>query len=376
MPETSGPLQALFLRFGLPAPTAFRPVDSGLLNRSYQITSPGRHYFLKHYLPWRGIGSGLPDEHGRKRSADRTLRWQHEAVIRLQAAGLPAVAPLRDLHGRTVAYVRGRPFAVFPWNDGVHRHSRHMQDVDAFCLGAVLADIHTGLARVLPQVPQPLFVATTSEQRAVAEAEQLLALVDAGAGTDADTNTDAVQSEMDALSAHRLRERLALIPEVAHLRPAPNAVGTVGYIHGDFHAGNVMWSGMEPGSRVTAVVDWEKTAVAPCGDEVVSTALVFFTGEYSGQLDLDLVRAFIGGYVAARPHFSERELTDSVRRVWWERLTDFWILTWHYQHADHRADSLFPATAALVPWWTENYTKVLDAFLDGAATATGTVRRR
>jgi homoserine kinase type II len=181
---------------------------------------------------------------------------------------------------------------------------------------------------------------------------------------------------MDLLSAHRLRERLALIPEVAHLQPAPDAVGSVGYIHGDFHAGNVMWSGLEPGSRVTAIVDWEKTAVAPCGDEVVSTALVFFTGEYSGQLDLDLVRAFIGGYSSARPQFSERELADSVRRVWWERLTDFWILAWHYRHADHRADSLFPATAALVPWWTENYAKVLDAFLEGAAAATGKVPRR
>ncbi|ACU69033.1 aminoglycoside phosphotransferase [Catenulispora acidiphila DSM 44928] len=366
MPGTSGPLQALFLRFGLPAPTAFRPVDSGLLNRSYQITSADRRYFLKHYLPWRGIGSGLPDAYGRRRSAAQTLRWQHEAVIRLQAAGLPAVAPLRDVHGRTVAYVRGRPFAVFPWNDGVHRHGRHMHDIDARCLGTTLADVHTGLARVLPQVPQPLFVPTASERRAVAEAEQLLAVVDSGPGRD----------EMDLLSAHRLRERLALIPEVAHLRPAPDAVATVGYIHGDFHAGNVMWSALEPGSRVTAIVDWEKTAVAPCGDEVVSTALVFFTGDYSGQLDLDLVRAFIGGYAAARPQFSEQELADSVRRVWWERLTDFWILTWHYHHADHRADSLFPATAALVPWWTENYAKVLDAFLEGAAAATGTVPRR
>jgi hypothetical protein len=65
-----------------------------------------------------------------------------------------------------------------------------------------------------------------------------------------------------------------------------------------------------------------------------------------------------------------------VRRVWWERLTDFWIPQWRYHHADHRADSLFPATAALVPWWTENYDKVLDAFLQGAGLATGTVPRR
>jgi homoserine kinase type II len=242
----------------------------------------------------------------------------------------------------------------------------HMQDADSFYLGALLGEIHAGLSRVLPPVPQPLFVASKSAQYAVAEAEQLLKLVSARPHHD----------DMDLLAAHRLRERLALIPEVVHRRPAADAAGTVGYIHGDFHAGNVMWSALEPGSRVTGIVDWEKTAVAPCGDEVVSTALVFFTGEYSGQLDLDLVRAFTAGYLTTRPQFSARELADSVRRVWWERLTDFWILVWRYRHADHRADSLFPATAALVPWWTENYDKVLDAFLDGAAAATGTVPRR
>jgi len=366
MPGTSVPLEALFLRFGLPTPTGISVVESGLLNRSYQVISAGQTYFLKHYLPWRGRGSGLPDEYGRQRTAAQTLRWQHEAVIRLQALGIPAVAPLRDLRGRTVAYVRGRPLAVFPWNNGVHRYGSHMQETDAHYLGAQLADIHSGLAQILPRVPQPLFVATKSEQRALAEAEHLLALIAARPETD----------DMDLLCAHRLGERVALIPEVSHLRPAPGAASTVGYIHGDFHGGNVMWSALEPGSRITAIVDWEKTAVAPCGDEVVSTTLVFFTDQHTGQLDLELVRALIAGYIATRPQFSEQELADSVRRVWWERLTDFWIPDWRYRHADHRADSLFPATAALVPWWTENYDKVLDAFLDGARLATGTVPRR
>ncbi|NUP50492.1 MAG: phosphotransferase, partial [Catenulispora sp.] len=326
----------------------------------------GQSYFLKHYLPWRGHDTGLPDEYGQRRSAAQTLRWQHEAVIRLQRLGIPAVAPLRDLRGRTVSYVRGRPLAVFPWSSGVHRYGCHMQEPDAHYLGTLLADIHTGLARVLPHVPQPLFVTTKSEQRAIAEAEQLLTMIAVRPDPD----------DMDLLSAHRLQERLALIPEVAHLRPQPDAVSAVGYIHGDFHGGNVMWSALAPGSRVTAVVDWEKTAVAPCGDEVVSTVLTFFTDQGSGQLDLDLARMFIAGYVTARPQFTPGELADSVRRVWWERLTDFWIPVWRYHHADHRADSLFPATAALVPWWTENYEKVLGAFLEGAALATGTVPRR
>ncbi|NUR60885.1 MAG: phosphotransferase [Catenulispora sp.] len=384
MSGTSALLQALFLRFGLPAPSGFRVVDSGLLNRSFRVIctnndpgtnngpSPndgpgcGQSYFLKHYLPWRGHDTGLPDEYGRWRSAAQTLRWQHEAAIRLQALGIPAIAPLRDLRGHTVSYVRGRPLAVFPWHSGVHRYGCHMQETDAQYLGSLLAAIHNGLAEVLPHVPQPLFVTTKSERRAITEAEQLLALIAARPQPD----------DMDLLAAHRLRERLALIPAVAHLRPAPDAVSAIGYIHGDFHGGNVMWSDTAPGSRVTAIVDWEKTAAAPCGDEVVSTTLVFFTDQVSGHLDLDLVRMFIAGYIASRPQFSRTELVDSVRRVWWERLTDFWILAWRYHHADHRADSLFPATAALVPWWTENYGKVLDAFLDGAEQATGKAPRR
>lgn len=366
MSGTSALLEGLFLRFGLPKPTGFHAMDGGLLNRSYEVISAGQSYFLKHYLPWRGQGTGLPDEYGRRRTAAQTLRWQHEAVTRLQALGIPAVAPLRDLRGRTVSYVRGRALAVFPWTTGVHRYGCHMQEADAHYLGTLLADIHTGLNQVLPDVPQPLFVSTKCEQRAIAEAEQLLALVTARPDPD----------DTDLLYAHRLRERLALIPEVAHLRPSPSAASAVGYIHGDFHGGNVMWSALASGSRVTAIVDWEKTAVAPCGDEVVSTTLVFFTDQASGQLDLDLVRMFIAGYVTTRPQFSEAELTGSVRRVWWERLTDFWIPEWRYHHADHRADSLFPSTAALVPWWTENYDKVQHAFLDGARLATGTVPRR
>ncbi|NUP46918.1 MAG: hypothetical protein HOW97_06320, partial [Catenulispora sp.] len=44
MSGTSALLQALFLRFGLPAPTGFRMVDSGLLNRSYRVMCPGRNH--------------------------------------------------------------------------------------------------------------------------------------------------------------------------------------------------------------------------------------------------------------------------------------------------------------------------------------------
>ena len=123
MLRPASPLDILFRRYGLDRPSAFRPVDAGLLNRSFQVVSAGGSYFLKHYLPWRGGGfaQGLPDACGRPRSADATLRWQHHAATALAATGFPAAAPLTDRSGDSLVRMRGRPFAVFPWIDGVHR---------------------------------------------------------------------------------------------------------------------------------------------------------------------------------------------------------------------------------------------------------------
>jgi Ser/Thr protein kinase RdoA (MazF antagonist) len=356
MPRPDTPLDLLFLRYGLERPSGFRPVEAGLLNKSYEVTSGGQRYFLKNYLPWRASGTGLPDAHGRMRSATDTLRWQHEAAAELAALGVPAGAPLRDPSGQSLVHMRGRPFALFPWHDGVHRAGRDLSLLEARHLGTTLARIHNGLAAVLPSVPQPLFVPTKAEELALHEAEQLLRRVRGRPFPDA----------FDELTEYRLCERRRLIPEVAHLRPGPAVLGPVGYIHGDFHMGNVFWNSAERNSRITAVIDWEKTAVGPTGDELVSAALVFFADKDTGLLDLDSVRAFVGGYASLRPQLSADGVRASVQRVWWERLTDFWIPVWRYELGDERADSLFPGTFALVPWWTENYDKVLEAFLDGA----------
>src|SRR2546421_8519338 len=120
MLRPASPLDTLFRRYGLDRPTDFRPVDAGLLNRSYLVAAGGRRYFLKHYLPWRGdgCGLGLPDAHGSPRSADATLRWQHHAATLLAATGFEAAAPLADRSGESLVHLRGRPFALFPWIDG------------------------------------------------------------------------------------------------------------------------------------------------------------------------------------------------------------------------------------------------------------------
>ncbi|MEU6483447.1 phosphotransferase [Streptomyces sp. NPDC046887] len=158
----------------------------------------------------------------------------------------------------------------------------------------------------------------------------------------------------DELAEYRLLERRRLLAEHAHRRPPPACAG--GWVHGDFHPLNLLYRGAEP----AAIIDWDRLGVQPRAEEAVRAAAIFFVRP-GGTLDLPKVRAYARAYrrsAGAGP----AELAAAVHRVWWERLNDFWILRWHYQRDDTRADPQFPAASALAVWWTGEYEAVRDAF--------------
>ena len=97
-------------------------------------------------------------------------------------------------------------------------------------------------------------------------------------------------------------------------------------------------------------------------EEAVRAAAIFFVRP-AGTLDLPKVRAYARAYrrtAGATPS----ELAAAVHRVWWERLNDFWMLRWHYERGDTRADPQFPAASALAVWWTREYDTVCGAFVE------------
>lgn len=160
----------------------------------------------------------------------------------------------------------------------------------------------------------------------------------------------------DELARHRLLERRALLERHADRRPPPG--GSVGWVHGDFHPFNVLYKGNAP----AAIVDWDRLGVRPRAEEAVRAAAIFFVRP-AGTLDLPKSRAYARAYrrtAGATPS----ELAAAVHRVWWERLNDFWMLRWHYERGDTRADSQFPAASALAVWWTREYDAVCEAFVD------------
>jgi Ser/Thr protein kinase RdoA (MazF antagonist) len=326
------PLAALLARYQLFDVEGFTPLDTGLLNRAFEVRAGGGRYFLKNYLD----------------QSPSAIRRQHEVTTVLAGRGLPVLAPLADRSGRTLNHFGSRAFALYPWSDGCHLPGLELSLAQCTDLGATLGRLHGALAEANPPTPQPLFQPTVSVEQARAKIDGLLLLVAGRRPRDG----------FDELAEFRLVERRALIRGYADRRPEPGRRLTVGYVHGDFHGLNVFH---DEAGAVRAVVDWDRLGVYPYVEELVRSALILFVDPVDGHLDLDRVTAYVYGYCGQMPWLAP-ELPTGVHRLWWERLTDFWMLVWRYELDDPRTDVQFPGASALVVWWTHHYDKVLDAF--------------
>ncbi|UFR03576.1 phosphotransferase [Streptomyces sp. Go40/10] len=333
------PLGALLRLYAAGTALTCEPVDQGLLNRGYRLCTTSGRYFLKHHFD--------PD------TADpAAIERRHRATQRLADLGVPVPLPLAHREGRTVAVIGGHAYALHPWIDGRHRHGGQLTRGESARLGALLGAVHACLERVMPpkgrtrpaKSPHPVESADPADTFALID--DLLAHVHRHRPADA----------FDELARHRLLERRALLEQHADRRPPRG--GSVGWVHGDFHPFNLLYRDDTP----AAIVDWDRLGVQPRAEEAVRAAVIFFVRP-GGTLDLPKVRAYAHAYRRAAGA-TPSELAAAVHRVWWERLNDFWMLRWHYERGDTRADCQFPAASALAVWWTREYDAVCDAFVE------------
>ncbi|MDX3575743.1 phosphotransferase [Streptomyces sp. FL07-04A] len=341
------PLSALLRRYAAGTALACEPVDEGLLNRGYRLRTTRGRYFLKHHFD--------PD------TADpASVARQHRATERLADLGVPVAPPLRAHDGRTVAVVGGRVYALHPWVEGRHRHGSQLTAGQCGRLGALLGAVHAGLEHVMPTAREPERAPLT--QRAPARGPQASAQPSADPADTFVLIDDLLArvrrrrpaDAFDELARHRLLERRTLLERHADRRPP--RTGPVGWVHGDFHPFNLLYRGDAP----AAIVDWDRLGVQPRAEEAVRAAAIFFVRP-DGTLDLPKTRAYARAYRRAADA-APCELAAAVHRVWWERLNDFWMLRWHYERGDTRADPQFPAASALAVWWTREYDAVRGAF--------------
>ncbi|WP_393088094.1 phosphotransferase [Streptomyces sp. LN704] len=404
------PLGALLRQYAAGSALTCDPVEQGLLNRGYRLRTTHGRYFLKHHFD--------PE------TADpAAIARQHRATQRLADLGVPVAPPLAYTDGRTVAVVGGHAYALHPWIDGRHRHGGQLTTAQCARLGALLGVVHASLERVMERVmatqgrapAKPPADARPGQDQDQAlkgtidelagtpegtpdrgqegtpdrgqEAQDRAQATPEGAegagptgttgaraheGTDPARGADPADTfalidrllarvrshrppdAFDELARHRLLERRALLEKHADRRPPQG--GSVGWVHGDFHPFNLLYRDGEP----AAIVDWDRLGVHPRAEEAVRAAMIFFVRPV-GALDLAKVRAYARAYRRAAGA-GAAELAAAVHRVWWERLNDFWMLRWHYERGDTRADPQFPAASALAVWWTREYDAVCEAF--------------
>jgi len=330
--------------FGLSDPVEAWALAEGLMNRNWRVRTREGEWALKQILDI---------------DAD-SARRQHRVTRVLAEWGVPVPPPHTSPGGDTVVEVAGMGvFAVLPWVEGVHRDGRDLDVQECRYLGGLLARIHHGLssagvAGVLTAAPQSQVIAVSEAAKAKAKIDHYLGLIDARAEFD----------EFDHLVRRRLAQRQELLEHLAYLRPQDTApVASIGWVHGDFHDLNLLWS-TGTSSRVSAVLDWDRLRCAPLAAEVARSATLIFGYDLSPELralDLDRVAAFTAGYRELVP-LPAASLADAVHRLWWERLCDFWQLSWHYQKADTSCDHLFGSASALLAWWSEHREAVSLAF--------------
>jgi Ser/Thr protein kinase RdoA (MazF antagonist) len=319
-------------RFGLGEPTEVRRVAEGLMNRNWQVVTPAGTVAVKQVAD----------------ASAGAVCVQHAAVTAMARAGLPVPAPFAGPGGVTLLEHTAGLFAVSPWAPGAHRGGLSLSPGECQVLGALLGRLHRALGGALSPAPGKATVQVTEVAAARERIGRYLDLA----------GSPQVSGDFDRLAMRRLRERIGLLEDLAHLRPAGQVpAGPAGWTHGDFHDLQVLWHD----GQVSAVLDWDRLGVRPLAAEVVRSGTLLFGYGDSRGLDTGRVAAFTCGYREVVP-LADADLADAAHRLWWERLCDCWQLKWHYDRGDCSCDHLFASASALLEWWCGHRSEVSGAF--------------
>ncbi|SEH01764.1 homoserine kinase type II [Nonomuraea solani] len=324
--------------FGLGAIQDATFLAEGLMNRNWRLDTVTGAYALK-------LLRDVPAE---------TARRNALVLGALASAGLPVCAPVKTRDGAAVLEIDSRHYLLSPWAHGTHIEGVDLPLAEVADFGALVASLHQALSDqapvLLPTADVRPRAKVTSPDVALAKADRLLTAISA---ID-EPNT------FDEQARQLLEERKVLLDKHGASPPAEGeAPGPFGWTHGDLQYRNVL----RRKGKVTAVLDWDRVAVKPLAEEVARTAQVQFGGEL-GRLDLDRVAAFVGGYRTVMP-VSRADLADAVHRLWWKRMSDYWIFEFHYDRDDHGPDSLMAPSERLLAWWTDHRQEVEHAFAAG-----------
>lgn len=258
---------------------ALRGIPAGSVNSNFEVTTKeaegvgGEGIFPEEKAP-RGRGRyflRVYEEQGME-GAEREARLLGE----LATAGVPVAVPVLRNDGTALGLLRGKPAALFPWQEGTMRCQASVAPVDVARVGEALGVIHKAGA----SLPSELVVEGRFRPE---DLRRRLAIIRRAPVAVLAAQADVLEAKLDHWESRRAKG----LPQ--------------GLTHGDLFRDNVLF---DPRGTLVALLDFESACRGVFAYDLMVTVLAWCFG---AGLDRDLARALVAAYETVRP------LTDDER---------------------------------------------------------------
>jgi Ser/Thr protein kinase RdoA (MazF antagonist) len=322
-----GLVNAIAQHYEIPPLHSVTPVTAGFLSQNYVLHTGTGRYFLKQY----------------RFAERRQVAAAHEAKFFFAAAGVPVILPLRAKDGDSYFALGERFYSLFPYVEGRHLPRGHFSARALDSMAETLAAIHRAGRHVhLPstrishaQKDGALFVAT---------ARQILEKI-----------PQHERTAFDELAEGFIRLKLRLAAQHQEALAAID-LASDHLVHGDYQDANLFFDAHE---QVSHVFDWEKTAVAPRGLELVrAIEFICFSNpnDYSAlfsEENFARARRFLQAYHQIYPMTRAEFATVSHVR-YLQKLCSLWVESDHYLAGARRVDLFLEAEYNAVKYYAHH----------------------
>jgi homoserine kinase type II len=251
---------------------------------------------------------------GYRRREEEPIRREHAIIAHARAHRFPAIGPLPLPDGSTILEHNGRFFSLFPRARGEQRARAALLPSDAAAMGHTLARLQRVL-RLLPLDASVRRSFATDRPATPARMDALATII-------------ASRPKVDPMHAFALQRLAAQRAALLNL-PADAAIDFDALpqqvIHGDYQQDNLFFAE----GRISAVIDWDQTYVAPPAWEALRTMHLNFGFAPATSLP------FLAAYQTESP-VSLDELDAAARLYDFKVRHDLWLYETFYLDGNGR----------------------------------------